>query len=160
MHVAKWNRENVSLDKTVNILPMNKQNHLGIHGKHLRLYTSPALKFSHSSVLKFSHSSVLKFSHFSVKLCCTSSLVQFRSSYSMRGIVVFLAVVSVAVGLAGTWEGWHLWQQRHKKVYLNESEEASRKQIWLRNLLKISDHNSRNLTFVMELNQFADLVSL
>jgi hypothetical protein len=46
------------------------------------------------------------------------------------------------------------------KVYLNESEEASRKQIWLRNLLKISDHNSRNLTFVMELNQFADLVSI
>jgi C1A family cysteine protease len=75
----------------------------------------------------------------------------------MRGITIFLTIVSVAVGQAGTREKWHLWKERHMKVYLNESEEASRKQIWLRNLLKISDHNSRNLTFVMELNQFADL---
>ena len=66
----------------------------------------------------------------------------------------------VAVGQAGTREKWHLWKERHNKVYLNESEEASRKQTWLRNLLKISDHNSRNVTFVMELNQFADLVSI
>ena len=77
----------------------------------------------------------------------------------MRGTVVFLAVVSAAVGLVGTQEAWYLWKERHKKEYLNESEEASRKQIWLRNFLKISDHNSRNQTFVMQLNQFADMVS-
>ena len=73
---------------------------------------------------------------------------------------MFLAVVSFTVPLAAPLEVWHSWIKRYKKVYSSEREEARRKQIWLGNVLNISEHNSKNLTFVIQLNQFADLVSI
>jgi C1A family cysteine protease len=51
-------------------------------------------------------------------------------------------------------ESWHKYFERN---YPTEVEEAHRYAIWLENLNRIGDYNSRNLTFTLRLNQFGDL---
>ena len=75
----------------------------------------------------------------------------------MRVLVVLLAVVGL--GQTDLLQEWQWWKEINQKVYSTEDEVVSRKEIWMRNARKISEHNSRNETFVMQLNKFADLVS-
>ena len=77
----------------------------------------------------------------------------------MRGLVVFLAVVSVVLGKTALLAMWDSWLERHQKTY-SESEASTRKIIWMKNAQRILHLNSKNYSFVMQLNQFADLVSL
>ena len=70
----------------------------------------------------------------------------------------FLALVE-AVTLD---EQWHLWKNKHGKVYSGTSEEMLRRQIWRQNVEKIQNHNNddnRAAKFSLAVNQFADLVS-
>lgn len=78
----------------------------------------------------------------------------------MKGLVIFLVLVSVTVGQDALLESWNLWKHQHRKVYSSEKEEANKKQTWLANLRNISHMNLENLSFVMKLNQFADMVSI
>ena len=74
-------------------------------------------------------------------------------------VVVFLAVVALTVTHGMLLDKWRSWKERHKKLYSSVREEKERKQIWLRNVREILHHNSGNDTFVMQPNQFADMVS-
>ena len=74
-------------------------------------------------------------------------------------VVVLLGIASVTLGQDTEQDTWHAWKIHHRKVYSSESEAAIRKQTWLKNVHRISHHNSRNATFTLNLNQFSDLVS-
>lgn len=78
----------------------------------------------------------------------------------MNVIVVFLGVVSVIAADDTIVGKWHSWKTQHRRVYTSKREEEYRKQTWLSNFHKISNLNSYNHTFVMQLNQYSDLVSL
>jgi len=56
----------------------------------------------------------------------------------------------------GVFEEWHTKFQRD---YVSEIEEVHRYGIWLENLWKIADYNSRGLSFKLKLNQFGDLTA-
>jgi len=49
------------------------------------------------------------------------------------------------------------WHKKFERNYPTQTEEAHRYSIWLDNLWRISDYNSRGLTFKLKLNQFGDL---
>jgi len=53
------------------------------------------------------------------------------------------------------------WKKTHTKLYTSSEEESLRYQIYKSNILKIQDHNNRanngEFTFVLRVNQFADL---
>jgi C1A family cysteine protease len=49
------------------------------------------------------------------------------------------------------------WHNKFERNYPTQSEEALRYSIWLNNLWRIGDYNSRNLTFKLKMNQFGDL---
>jgi len=51
-------------------------------------------------------------------------------------------------------EAWHKVFDRN---YASEAEEAHRYGLWLDNLWRIADYNSRGLTFKLRMNQFGDL---
>ena len=77
-------------------------------------------------------------------------------------VVVLLSALSVTV--AGSHETlldkWNLWKARHRKVYSSHKEESNRRLTWLRNYQEITQHNSANYSFVLQQNQFSDLVRL
>ena len=52
------------------------------------------------------------------------------------------------------------WIHSYNRTYPNSSEYNYRQNIYLSNLVKISQHNSQNHTWTMGVNQFADLTSL
>ena len=55
---------------------------------------------------------------------------------------------------------WLSWKQRYNKVYETEVWEDFHRQIWQRNKAYVEEHNSKeDVTFKMELNQFADQVA-
>lgn len=78
---------------------------------------------------------------------------------SMNSVVVLLAIFSLTVGQDILADTWHSWRERYRKVYSSAGEAARRQQIWMRNFEKISSHNSRNHSYSVNLNQFADFVS-
>jgi cathepsin L len=49
------------------------------------------------------------------------------------------------------------WHTRFERNYATEGEEALRYSIWMNNLWRIGDSNSRNLTYKLRMNQFGDL---
>ena len=55
-------------------------------------------------------------------------------------------------------EEWQGWKDRHYKVYSTPDEEDNRLSIWKQNYQKILDHNMANHSFVLGLNEFADMV--
>ena len=75
------------------------------------------------------------------------------------GVAVFLAVVALTAAHGMLLDKWHSWKERHKKLYSTVREEEDRKQTWLTNVREILRHNSGNHTFVMQPNQFCDMVS-
>ncbi len=56
-------------------------------------------------------------------------------------------------------EEWYVWKQFHGKVYGDESEEQARKGVWSENYQLVEKHNMANLSFSLEMNRFADMVS-
>ena len=86
--------------------------------------------------------------------------VVFHRNMNCPGLVVFLAIVSLTAAQVTLLENkWHSWKERHRKLYSSVKEEADRKQTWLRNVREILHHNSGNHTFMMQPNQFSDMVS-
>ena len=58
-------------------------------------------------------------------------------------------------------DSWVHWKKAHSKLYTSSQEDDLRYQIYRSNVLKIQDHNERanngEFTFVVGVNQFADL---
>jgi len=59
-----------------------------------------------------------------------------------------------ALDTRGVFESWH---KKFERDYASEGEELHRFGIWLENLYKIAEYNSRELTFKLRLNDFGDL---
>jgi len=59
------------------------------------------------------------------------------------------------------YDSWVHWKKTHNKLYMSSEEDSLRYQIYKSNVLKIQDHNIRanngEFTFVVGINQFADL---
>ena len=68
-----------------------------------------------------------------------------------------LALAALALGHS-LGKDWKEWKSRHGKFYADESEEASRRSIWLENTARIQEHNDGLHNFTLSLNQFADVV--
>jgi len=49
------------------------------------------------------------------------------------------------------------WHKQFGRNYASEIQEAQKYSVWMENLWKIADYNSRDLTFKLRLNQFGDL---
>lgn len=55
-------------------------------------------------------------------------------------------------------EEWNSWKEEHNMKYPTWNEEIKRYSIWEENKKFIEEHNSKNLSFVLRMNQFGDLV--
>ena len=55
-------------------------------------------------------------------------------------------------------EEWMQWKGEHKITYQSNEEEGKRYSIWLDNMKYINEHNAKNLSFTLRMNQFGDLV--
>ena len=56
---------------------------------------------------------------------------------------------------------WYSWKLDHEKFYQDSNQETMRRMIWYENYRLISQHNSAaNHSYALELNEFADLVSV
>lgn len=56
-------------------------------------------------------------------------------------------------------EEWKQWKEEHSVLYASIEEEMYRYSIWLDNMKYIIQHNDKNLSFTLKMNQFGDLVS-
>ena len=79
-------------------------------------------------------------------------MVSFTSSF----LVVLL--LGIASGLDETQE-WRLWKAKYSKSYGSVDEESKRLSIWLKNKAYVTEHNSMETSFELEMNQFADMTS-
>ena len=73
-------------------------------------------------------------------------------------VLVLSACLACAAAIAE--EEWQGWKDKHYKVYSTPGEEGSRLSIWKENYQKILEHNMANHSFVLGLNEFADMVSI
>ena len=55
---------------------------------------------------------------------------------------------------------WEKWKSLHSKVYDDEAVESIRRVVWESNWWYVQQHNSEEHSFQVEMNKFADLVSL
>ena len=73
-------------------------------------------------------------------------------------MVFGLSTFAAALGFLSL-PSFNTWINTYNKSYLNENEYVYRQSIYLSNLVKISVHNSKNYSWTMGVNQFADLTS-
>ena len=55
---------------------------------------------------------------------------------------------------------WEKWKSLYSKVYDDEAAESIRRVVWESNWRFVQRHNSEGHSFQVEMNKFADLVSL
>jgi hypothetical protein len=81
----------------------------------------------------------------------------FAAGYALKNIdwrTEFTKEQLAELDTRGVFEEWH---KSFGRDYSSEAEEAHRYGIWLDNLWRIADYNSRGLSFKLKLNQFGDL---
>ncbi|XP_036928980.1 cathepsin S-like isoform X2 [Acanthopagrus latus] len=73
---------------------------------------------------------------------------------------------SLCLGAAATFDSrldfhWNLWKKTHEKLYRNEDEEGSRRELWEQNLMLITKHNLEASlgihTYELGMNHMGDL---
>lgn len=75
-------------------------------------------------------------------------------------VLAVLALSSVLCAQCQSFtDEWGMWKQTHGKTYLDTEEEGARKMVWMENYRLIREHNSKNLSYTLDLNEFADMVS-
>ena len=74
-------------------------------------------------------------------------------------ITVIAFIATLPLSYCSSIDEWQRWKLSYEKVYGTEEEDSFRMGIWQQNYKLIQKHNSANLTYKMELNHFADLVS-
>ena len=80
----------------------------------------------------------------------------------MKCVVVLLVALAAAVsGFQYTGE-WEAWKEENGKVYESDDIELRRHIIWESNMQFVKEHNAHadEIGFTVEMNKFADLVSL
>lgn len=74
-------------------------------------------------------------------------------------LLVLLLAVSTTLGFKYTQE-WEQWKSDHAKKYESDAVEKHRYSIWEKNMMFVEQHNAEEAGFEVEMNEFADLVSL
>lgn len=73
-------------------------------------------------------------------------------------ILVLLVTFGLCHSQVQLQDEWLTWKMQNSKVY-NIREEGSRWNVWRDNFKKIQEHNNANYSFVLGLNEFADMVN-
>ena len=77
----------------------------------------------------------------------------------MKFLVFFAAVASVSFSATLDAE-WENWKSVYGKKYDDEAAESVRRIVWEDNWKSVQQHNSEGHGYSLEMNEFADLVSL
>lgn len=77
----------------------------------------------------------------------------------MKLIIAVLALLFVAAFASSAEQEFNKWAVKFEKKYTTPEELTLRKNIFADNLKMINEHNAKNLSFTMGLNQFADLTN-
>ena len=76
----------------------------------------------------------------------------------MKLLILFAAIVGVFSATLD--DEWAMWKSRFSKVYEDEATESVRRIVWENNWQFVQQHNSEGHSFEVEMNEFADLVSV
>ena len=81
---------------------------------------------------------------------------------AMKSVVVLLVGLAVVVSGFQYTEEWEAWKKEHSRVYESDDIELRRHIIWESNMQFVTEHNAHTdeFGFTVEMNEFADLVSL
>lgn len=86
------------------------------------------------------------------------------SSYTAQKMIQFwwfLSFLMIVGAVSHLEQQWHLWKDKHGKVYMDITEEQKRRDVWIENMAKIQKFNNQaSSNFTLAINQFADLVSV
>ena len=76
-------------------------------------------------------------------------------------LLLFSAVIHVCLSSTTRLdEEWEAWKSLYSKVYDDEATESARRLVWENNWRFVQRHNNEGHSFEVEMNKFADLVSL
>ena len=77
-------------------------------------------------------------------------------------VVLLVALATAAVSGFQYTEEWEAWKKEHGRVYESDDIENHRHAVWESNMQFVKEHNARadEVGFTVEMNKFADLVSL
>ena len=73
--------------------------------------------------------------------------------------IAFVFLATITLSYCSSVDEWQRWKLNYEKVYQTDEEDSYRRGIWQQNYRLIQMHNSANLSYKLELNHFADLVS-
>ncbi len=76
----------------------------------------------------------------------------------MARAIVFLVWTLLSFTCSFSQNEWESWKQLNGKKYIDDVEESNRFMIWKSNREYINHHNSEERSYVLKLNEFADLV--
>ena len=77
----------------------------------------------------------------------------------MKLLLFFAAVIGVSFSV-NLDDEWGNWKSFYAKVYDDEAQESVRRLVWEDNWRFVQRHNSEGHTYEVEMNEFADLVSI
>ena len=76
-------------------------------------------------------------------------------------LLLFATVIGVCLSSTTRLDDeWEAWKSLYSKVYDDEATESARRLVWENNWRFVQQHNSEGHSFEVEMNKFADLVSL
>ena len=76
----------------------------------------------------------------------------------MKSFVLLTAIIGVVFSTTLDDE-WELWKIKYNKEYEDEAAESVRRLVWQDSWRFVQQHNSEGLSYEVEMNEFADLVS-
>ena len=95
--------------------------------------------------------------------CCSLHLhvaeVMSRMRFALFLFLQFILLLCPASAAVKEAEEWRLWKAKYGKAYLSIGEQTQRQKIWLLNRELVKEHNSKESTFELELNWFADMTA-
>ena len=77
----------------------------------------------------------------------------------MKFLILFAVVIGVSFS-ATLDDEWKRWKTLYSKAYDDEATESVRRLLWEDNWRFVQQHNSEGHSYRVEMNKFADLVSL
>ena len=76
----------------------------------------------------------------------------------MKLLIALATIIGVTIATLNN--DWDLWKSQYAKSYEDEATESVRRLVWEDNWRFVQRHNSEGHSFQVEMNKFADLVSV
>ena len=77
----------------------------------------------------------------------------------MKLLLIFAAIIGASFSVDLDDE-WRRWKSQYAKGYDDEATESVRRLVWEDNWRFVQQHNSEGHSYEVEMNEFADLVSV